>query len=328
MTAEPDAASASEPAASEPAPGPALPMADPAPDYRDAEARLLGLTGLERAADRMVEVPGTGQKLHVIEIAGDSRIPVLLLHGMAAVTAAAIPLIPAFDGRRVIAPDWPGHGLSDAGTIPEFGLRDVPVPLLDAVLADAGVEKVHVVGHSMGAQFALYYALERPEKVASLTILGAPGVALPGTRAPFSMRLMALPGLARLFTRPVSRERYGRNSAMTLGAGTVDAWPRELVDVGWLASLRDEFRTTAPRYYRQLGKPELTLTEEQLGRIDVPVHALWGTTDVFMGAEEGRERLSGIRNLTFTEVPGGHAPWLNSPLESTEAVRAFLRELP
>ncbi len=306
----------------------ARPLGDPTPDYRDAEARLLGLTGLERSDDRMVEVPGTDMRLHVIEIAGDDRIPVLLLHGMAAVTAAAIPLIPAFDGRRVIAPDWPGHGLSDAGTIPEFGLRDVPVPLLDAVLADAGVERAHLVGHSMGAQFALYYALERAEKVASLTILGAPGVALPGTRAPFSMRLMAFPGLANLFTAPVSRARYGRNSAMTLGKGTVDAWPRELVDVGWLASLRDEFRVTAPRYYRNLGRPELTLTPGELARIEAPVHALWGANDVFMSAAEGRERLTGIPDLTFTEVRGGHAPWLNSPLESAEAVRAFLRELP
>lgn len=319
MTAEP-----TEPAE----PAALADAADPTPDYRDAEERLLGLTGLTRSDDRMVDVPGTDMRLHVIELAGDDRVPIVLLHGMAAVTAAAIPLIPAFDGRRVIAPDWPGHGLSDAGTIPEFGLRDVPVPLLDAVMADAGIERAHFVGHSMGAQFGLYYALERPERVESLTILGAPGVALPGTRAPFSMRVMAFPGLANLFTAPVSRARYGRNSAMTLGKGTVDAWPAELVDCGWLASLRDEFRQTAPRYYRQLGRPELTLTRAELGRIEAPVHALWGTTDVFMGAEDGREKLDGIRDLTFSEVRGGHAPWLNSPLESAEAVRAFLADRP
>src|SRR5690606_18788359 len=86
--------------------------ADIASAYRDAEARLLAEYGLARADDRMVEVPGTGMRLHVIELAGDERVPVVLLHGMAAVTAAAVPLIPALGGRRVIAPDWPGHGLS------------------------------------------------------------------------------------------------------------------------------------------------------------------------------------------------------------------------
>src|SRR5690606_41323414 len=68
-------------------------------------------------------MPGPEAGLHVIELAGDDRVPVVLLHGMAAVTAAAVPLIPAFGGRRVIAPDWPGHGLSDATTIPRDSIR-------------------------------------------------------------------------------------------------------------------------------------------------------------------------------------------------------------
>ncbi|QNO37943.1 alpha/beta fold hydrolase [Protaetiibacter sp. SSC-01] len=301
---------------------------DVASAYRDAEARLLAEYGLARADDRMVEMPDARTRLHVIELAGDDRLPVVLLHGMAAVTAAAIPLIPAFGGRRVIAPDWPGHGLSDAAELPPDGLRDVPLPLLDAVLADAGVERAHLVGHSMGAQFALYYALARPERVASLTILGAPGVALPGTHAPFSMRLMAFPGLAQLFTAPVSRERYEANSAMTLGTGTVAGWPRELVDVGWYASLRPEFRETAPRYYRALGRRELTLTSEELASVDLPVHALWGDDDVFLKPPAGRAGLASVADLTFTAVPGGHAPWLNSPGPSEQAVRAFLDARP
>ncbi len=204
----------------------------------------------------------------------------------------------------------------------------MPIPLLDAVLDDAGVERAHLVGHSMGAQFSLYYALARPERVASVTILGAPGVALPGTRAPFSMRLMAIPGLAQLFTAPVSRERYEANSAMTLGAGTVAGWPHELVDVGWLASLRPEFRATAPRYYRALGRRELTLTSAELASLAAPVHALWGDADVFLRPPAGRAGLASVADLTFSEVRGGHAPWLNSPAPSESAVRAFLDAQP
>src|SRR5690606_7381250 len=199
---------------------------------------------------------------------------VVLLHGMAAVTAAAVPLIPAFGGRRVIAPDWPGHGLSDAAAIARTGIRDAPLPWLDAVLDDAGLERAHLVGHSMGAQFGLYYALARPERVASLTVLGAPGVALPGTTAPFGMRMLAMPGFAAALTRPVSRERYERNSAMTLGPGAVGGWPRELVDVGWYASLRPEFRATLPHYYRALTRRELALTAEELARLQPPAFAL------------------------------------------------------
>lgn len=296
--------------------------------YRDAEARLLAEYGLERAVDRMVEVPGAGTRLHVIEIAGDERAPVVLLHGMAAVTAAAAPLIPAFGGRRVIAPDWPGHGLSDAAAIPRSGIRDAPTAWLDAVLEDARLERAHLVGHSMGAQFGMYYALARPERVASLTVLGAPGVALPGTRAPFGMRMLAVPGFAAMLTRPVSRERYERNSAMTLGPGAVGGWPRELVDVGWYASLRPEFRATAPQYYRAHLRRELQLTPEELAGVSAPVFALFGEDDVFLDPEVGEAGLATIPRVEVNVVPGGHAPWLNSPVRSADAVRRFLDAQP
>jgi pimeloyl-ACP methyl ester carboxylesterase len=302
--------------------------ADIASAYRDAEARLLAAYDLARADERMVEVPGTGMRLHVIELAGDERVPVVLLHGMAAVTAAAVPLIPAFGGRRVIAPDWPGHGLSDATTIPRTGIRDAPLPWLDAVLDDAGLERAHLVGHSMGAQFGLYYALARPERVASLTVLGAPGVALPGTSTPFGMRMLALPGFAAMLTRPVSRERYERNSAMTLGPGAVGGWPRELVDIGWYASLRPEFRATAPQYYRGLGRHELQLAPEELAGVTAPVFALFGEDDVFLDPEVGDAGLATIPHVEVAVVPGGHAPWLNSPVRSADAVAGFLDAQP
>jgi len=301
---------------------------DIATAYRDAEARLLAAYGLERTDDRMVEVPGHGIRLHVIELAGDDRMPIVLLHGMAAVTAAAVPLIPAFGGRRVIAPDWPGHGLSDAALLPRDGIRDAPLPWLDAVLDDAGLERAHLVGHSMGAQFSLYYALARPERVASVTVLGAPGVALPGTHAPAGMRMLALPGTAKLLTRPVSRERYERNSAMTLGPGAVEGWPRELVDVGWYASLRPEFRSTAPQYYRGLTRRELALTPDELAHMRPPAFALFGEDDVFLDPETGRAGLASIPRIDLAVVPGGHAPWLNSPVRSADAVSRFLDAQP
>jgi len=305
----------------------------PVPDdlataYRDAEARLLAAYGLERSDDRMLGVPGQDTRLHVIELAGDDRVPVVLVHGMAAVTAAAVPLIPSFGGRRVIAPDWPGHGLSDAAQLPRDGIRDAPLPWLDAVLDDAGLERAHLVGHSMGAQFSLYYALARPERVASVTVLGAPGVALPGTHAPIGMRMLALPGFAKLLTRPVDRDRYERNSAMTLGPGAVGGWPPELVDVGWFASLRPEFRSTAPQYYRGLTRPELTLTADELARLRAPVFALFGTDDVFLDPDDGRDGLSTVPHIDLAVVPGGHAPWLNSPVRSADAVGRFLESQP
>ena len=305
---------------------------DPEAEYRAAEERLLAHYGLTRT-ERFVELPTEGTRLHVIEVPGDDRVPVLLLHGMAAVTAAAIPLIPAFGGRRVIAPDWPAHGLSGPATLTPDELRSAPVRWIDAVLDDAGVERAHLVAHSMGAQFSLYDALARPDRVASLTILGAPGAAFPGMTFPIGFRLMAIPGLRSLVFRPVSREQYGRNSALTLGPGAVDPWPRELVDVGWLASLRPEFRETARVLVRAFStnwgvRRDARLTDAELASLRVPVLALLGDRDVFLTPERARASLDRIPGSRTVVVAGGHAPWLNRPEESAATVSGFLDALP
>lgn len=304
--------------------------ADPEAEYRAAEVRLLAAFGLPAPTERMVDVPGEPIRLHAIELAGDAhRTPVVLLHGIAAVTAAAVPLIPAFGGRRVVAPDWPGHGLSSAGGPDRAELRGGPVRWLAAVLDDAGIDRAHLVAHSMGGQFASYFALAHPERVASIVYLGAPGAAFPGMRVPAAMRLLALPGLAGLATRPVDREQYERNSAITLGPGAVQPWPRELVDCGWFASLRPEFRESLPRYYSALAgffgvRRSAVLTTDELAALRMPVLALWGDADVFMTVPVGRASAERIPGAEFVEVAGGHAPWLNSPDAAAEAVRSFL----
>jgi len=304
--------------------------ADPESAYRSAEERLLAGFGLTRT-ERMVSVPGEATSLHVIDIPGDARVPVLLLHGMAAVTAAAIPLVPAFGGRRVIAPDWPGHGLSGPATLAPADLRRAPVRWIDAVLDDAGLDRVHVVAHSMGAQFALYAALARPERFASLTILGAPGAAFAGMRIPLGFRLMAVPGLRRAVFSPVSREQYEKNSALTLGPGAVQPWPRELVDCGWYASLRPEFRETAPVLARAFAssfgvRADARLTPDELASLKVPVLAVLGDRDVFLTTAATRASLDLIPGAETVVVSGGHAPWLNRPEESAAAVGGFLAD--
>lgn len=306
---------------------------DPAAAYRAAETRLLAAFELPAPTERMIAVPGEATRLHVIELPGDAgRTPVVLLHGIAAVTAAAVPLIPAFGDRRVVAPDWPGHGLSAAGGPDHRDLRGGPVRWLSAVLDDAGIDRAHLVAHSMGGQFSLYFALARPERVASITLLGAPGAAFPGMRVPGAMRLLALPGMAGLATRPVDREQYERNSAITLGPGAVQPWPRELVDCGWFASLRPEFRESLPRYYKALAgffgvRRSAVLTPDELGHLRMPVLALWGDADVFMTAPVGRASVERIPGAEFVEVAGGHAPWLNAPEAAEAAVRSFLERV-
>lgn len=87
-----------------------------------------------------------------------------------------IPLATEFGNKRnIIAFDALGHGLSDA---PESGysrahrIQDV-LHFADAL----GIERFHLVGHSMGGATAIGFALQYPQRLLSMTLIcsGAAG---------------------------------------------------------------------------------------------------------------------------------------------------------
>jgi pimeloyl-ACP methyl ester carboxylesterase len=78
------------------------------------------------------------------------------------------------DRFRVIVPDLIGHGRSDKPHDPgAYGRKSMASDVL-SVLDDAGVERAHVWGYSMGARMAEALAVLAPGRVASLVLGGAP----------------------------------------------------------------------------------------------------------------------------------------------------------
>ncbi len=76
---------------------------------------------------------------------------------------------------RVIVPDLPGYGRSTKGidrTDPFGDLAAAMLGLLDAL----GVGKAHALGNSLGGACALRLALERPERIDRLVLMGPGGI--------------------------------------------------------------------------------------------------------------------------------------------------------
>lgn len=96
---------------------------------------------------------------------------VLLLHSSASSSAQWRQLTELLQARwRVVAPDLYGYGQTDQRRGPGApGLGD-EVALADAVLA-RGAERIHLVGHSYGAAAALRFAIARPHRLLSLTLI-------------------------------------------------------------------------------------------------------------------------------------------------------------
>lgn len=97
-----------------------------------------------------------GTRLSYLEWPGEGP-PVLLLHGITSSAATLWRIAPALaaTGRRVVALDMPGHGLSDVSPAHDI---DTIAGLAAAVLTGLGLRGATLVGHSWGGATALALA--------------------------------------------------------------------------------------------------------------------------------------------------------------------------
>ncbi|MEN9933710.1 MAG: hypothetical protein RLZZ387_289 [Chloroflexota bacterium] len=112
-------------------------------------------------------------RVHYIEAgAGD---PLLLLHGNWATSSWWEPLLARLpEGLRGIAPDMRGRGRTE-GPDTDYSIPSLAADAL-ALLDALGLERVHLLGHSLGAGVAIQLALEHPERARSLVALAPPWV--------------------------------------------------------------------------------------------------------------------------------------------------------
>src|SRR5690606_4372959 len=106
--------------------------------------------------------------------------PLLLLHGFtgAADSWPDRTLAGLSRTHRVIAPDLPGHGRSDAPPDPARYALPRVVDDLAYLLGELGAASATWVGYSMGGRIALGAAVLAPERVERLVLEGAsPGLA-------------------------------------------------------------------------------------------------------------------------------------------------------
>lgn len=124
--------------------------------------------------------------------AGASGPPLVLLHGLAGSGDWWQRNLPALsDAFRVTAIDLPGFGSShpDARLI----LDEAPAQVA-ALLGDLGIERAHVMGHSMGGLVAGGLAADHPDRVDRLVLVDAGFLSLdPTWRHRISGPLLTLP---------------------------------------------------------------------------------------------------------------------------------------
>ena len=120
-----------------------------------------------------------GMQLHYYE-AGTGT-PVVLLHGGGPGASAWSNFgrnLPVFAGRfRTLMVDQPGFGKSDKPPV-TGSYFSFSADALAALLTELGIERVHLVGNSLGGGTAVRFALDHPERAGRLVLMGPGGLSL------------------------------------------------------------------------------------------------------------------------------------------------------
>ncbi|UCE30033.1 MAG: alpha/beta fold hydrolase [Burkholderiales bacterium] len=131
-------------------------------------------TATEAGTSRFVDVDG--YRIHYHE--AGSGAPVVLIHGGGPGATGwsnySRNIGPLSERFRVIVPDLPGFGKSDMKPR-EQNTWEWYGPMIGRFLDVLGIEQAHFVGNSLGGATALVLALERPDKVARMVLMGTAG---------------------------------------------------------------------------------------------------------------------------------------------------------
>ena len=297
--------------------------------YHDAERALWTRYGLA-PAERFIELSEPRARLRVLDIGFGE--PVLFVHGLLGPDAFA-PLVRELRDFRCLVLDRPGWGLSTRVDYAMSRHGPLVASLLNDVLAGLGVDRVHVVGASVGTLWALRLAKAHPERVARVVLIGA-GPLLDELRVPPWLRLMASP-LGTLMSRNTSLAALRSILRQSGHAESLDDGriPSELLT--WrLAASRD---TEAMRSERDMLRDSLISWPTGRWRAGalfasaelraIPKHTLYlhAAADPAGHIDMARRITDLLPNGELNIVDGqSHEPWLEDPRGIATRVAGFL----
>ncbi|MEI7846921.1 MAG: alpha/beta hydrolase [Chloroflexota bacterium] len=234
--------------------------------------------------------------------------PLLLIHGFpldhGVWEAVAGCLETDFD---LIMPDLPGFGLSD---VPAGGCTiDQMAYMMGSLLDDLGINKIFIVGHSMGGYVAFAFAHIFPSRVLGLGLLASQ--AAPDTDE-------------RKVARAVTAGQVSEN-----GVSAVAGMSRQLTsDSKFIPFFEKMILSQRPEGV--IGALEAMAQRPDalkfISEFIFPVILVHGLADILIPLERASEIQKLLPTAKLIKLPGiGHSPMLEAPAETALALKMFLQ---
>ncbi|HUZ22040.1 MAG TPA: alpha/beta fold hydrolase [Acidimicrobiales bacterium] len=266
------------------------------------------MSGVEAAGTR---APTRGRR--VLEISGipsavddlGDGTPVVFLHGAGRLGGTAWAETLA-DEYRVVLPVHPGFG--DSGDDPTIdSIHDYVLHYLD-LFDELGLERFHLIGHSLGGYLAASFAVEHAARLASLVLVSPAGLLVPEAPTVDMFRIPPQEVLGYLTDRP---ERYGDPAAPP--------------DVDQLVERYRESTTVAQLFWERNFDLKLA---RWLHRVKVPTLMIWGERDRLVPAAQAPTWLSLLPDARLELVADAGHLVLGEVPEAPDLIRRFLAEHP
>jgi len=247
--------------------------------------------------------------------------PLVLVHGLFGDHLDWAPILePLAQSHRVIALDLPGFGSSEHCLPREDAAYYVAQ--LEAFFGALSLERIVLVGNSLGGLLCGHYACAHPRRLAGLALVSAAGMReySPEEQALAASRLSAenLEALrpehiAPLFALNFARETPQREAYLEHQRGKL-AWPDYAAYCQVLAACA-RMAFAAPLF-------------PTLASLQLPVLLVWGDADPVFPLELAKEALPRLRQGRLALIHGAsHMPQMDCPQETIAALAAFAEEL-
>ena len=232
------------------------------------------------------------------------------------------------DDHRLVVPDLFGHGES-AKPVGDYSLGAHAATLRD-LLDRLGIERVSLVGHSLGGGIAMVFTYLFPERVERLVLVSSGGL---GREVSPLLRSATLPGAELVLPVLASGWVRGRLASAGRVLEAVGMRPDSDVREVWTgftslgdADTRRAFLATT-RAVIDPGGQSVTAHDHLREATQLPTLVVWGTRDRMIPAWHAAAATTSIKHCRVELFQGaGHFPHLDDPDRFADLVREFVAE--
>ncbi|WP_208544107.1 alpha/beta fold hydrolase [Nocardioides seonyuensis] len=256
---------------------------------------------------------------------------VLFIHGILGSQRQWAHLVDKMDDdHRVVVPDLFGHGDSAKPT-GDYSLSAHAATMRD-LLDHLGIERVTLVGHSLGGGIAMQFYYLFPERVDRLVLVSSGGL---GREVSPLLRSATLPGAEQVLSLVASGPVLSRVEALGRGLTKVGWRPGADISAIWrgFTSLGDHesrraFLSTT-RAVIDIGGQSISAHDHLESVLPIPVLIVWGSKDRMIPAWHALKAQHSVPECQVELFEGaGHFPHLEDPDRFATVVRDFISHGP